>query len=170
MFKRKLMIVAAALAVLSVSGCAIRLVEPVAAPGPDVGVLEKLASYAQQSNASLQRLIAIQLNRSGAVPVELQAPEGLDKAISIAWTGPIEPLVKKLAEISGYTYEGVIGAKPANAVNVSISVTNLSVFRVLTDAGVQAGVAADIVIRPGQKQMLIKYPPTTPNGGYVAVQ
>ena len=163
------MIVAAALAVFGVSGCATSMVAP-PAPGPDVTVLEKLAMYAQQSNAAMQRLMAIQMSRSRAVPVELQTPVGLDKPISISWTGPIEQLVKKVAEVSGYTYEDVVGAKPANAVHVSISVTNATVFQVLTDAGAQAGVAADIVIRPGQKQMLIKYPPTTPNGGYVAAK
>lgn len=166
MFKNKLKIVAAALAVVSVSGCAVPPAPVVA--GPDVAVLEKLASYAQQSSVSMQRLASIQIDRSGVAPVELRAPAGLEKPISITWSGPIDKLVKKVAEMTGYAYEGEIGSKPANQVHVSISVTNLSAFQVLADAGAQAGVAADIVIRPDQKRMAISYPPTTPNGGYVA--
>lgn len=169
MFKSKLMIVAAAVAVLGLSGCATNVV-PASVQGPDVAVLEKIASYAQQTSISMQRLAAMQIDRSGLAPLELKAPEGLDRPISITWTGPIEQLVKKIAEMTGYTYDGVIGSKQANAVHVSISVTNMSAFQVLADAGAQAGVAADIVIRPEQKRIAIKYPPTTPNGGYVAAQ
>ncbi len=165
MFKTKLIIAAACMAALG--GCATKPT-PVAAPGPDAAILEKLADYAQKSSISMQRLAAIQMDRAGNAPVvELKAPEGLDKPISITWTGPIEQLVKKVAEMTGYQYEGVLGNKPANAVHVSVSVTNTAAFNVLADAGAQAGVTADIIIRPEQKLVAIKYPPVTPNGGYV---
>lgn len=169
MFKRKLVMVSMAVAMAALSGCATPPT-PIASPGPDAAILEKLASYAQKSSISMQRLAAIQMDRSGTQTVDLQAPEGLDKPISITWTGPIDTLVKKIAEMSGYAYEGELGSKPVNAVHVSVSVTNTSAFHVLADIGAQAGVAADIVIRPDQKRLAVKYPPTTPNGGYVAVK
>jgi hypothetical protein len=163
MFKRKIFVVAACLAALG--GCATKPT-PVPAPGPDAAILEKIAEYAQKSSISMQRLAAIQMDRAGNTAVDLKAPPGLEKPISITWTGPIEQLVKKVSEMTGYQYEGALGNKPANVVIVSVSVNNTAAFNVLADAGAQAGVAADIVIRPEQKMMAIKYPPVTPNGGY----
>lgn len=165
MLNSKLVLVSAtaALSVL-MGGCA--TTTPPSAPGADAAVLEKLSDYAQKSSLSMQRLAAIQIDRSGAQPVELKVPKGLEKPISITWTGPIEQLVKKVAEMTNYSYEGVLGGKPANAVHVSVSVTNMTAFHVLADAGAQAGVAADIIIRPEQRKVAVKYPPVTPNGGY----
>lgn len=163
MLNKKLLLAVAAAA--SLAGCAHQTQAP-APESADVSVLKKLDEYAERSSLTMQRLAALQIDRSGLAPVELKAPAGLDVPVSITWTGPVEQLVKKVAEMTGYTYEGVLGRKPATPVNVSISVTNMSAFQVLADAGAQAGIGADIVIRPDLKKLAVKYPQTTPNGGY----
>ena len=164
MLKNKLLLTVVAAAALS--GCATQ--KPAPAPeSADAAVIQKLNEYAERSSMTMQRLASLQIDRAGGKTVELKAPEGLDVPVSITWTGPVEQLVKKIAEITGYTYEGVLGSKPAAPVNVSISVSKMSAFQVLADAGAQAGVGADIVIRPDLKKLAVKYPPTTPTGGYV---
>lgn len=164
MLNKKLLL--AVVATASLAGCATQMPAP-APESADVGVLKKLDEYAERSSLTMQRLAAMKIDRSGMAPVDLKAPPGLDVPVSITWTGPIEQLVKKMAEITGYSYEGVLGSRPAAPVNVSISVNKMSAFQVLADAGAQAGLGADIIIRPDLKKLAVKYPQTTPNGGYV---
>ena len=114
-----------------------------------------------------RKMAALRAGQSQTAAVALVAPPGLDVPVSITWTGPIDLLVKKVAELSGYTYDGTLGTKPMAPVNVSISVTGVTAFDILADAGAQAGTAADIIIRPDTKKLALRYPPTTPNGGYV---
>ncbi len=160
--------VVAVLAIASVAACATKPVAPAA--GPEIEIRNRIAGYAQKSSEAMQRLAALRGSNGGVQSVELEIPAGLDKPMSITWTGPVDLLVKRVAEFTGYTYDGVIGQKPATPVVVSVAVTNTAAFRVLVDASAQSGSAAEIVVRPDSRKLLVKYPAVTQSGGFVSAE
>lgn len=153
-------------AVTALAGCATQ--QPTGAPatGPDPEILRKLTALGDDANVSLQRLAALRSATNGVTVSDYQPPAELATPISIQWSGPIDGLARKVAELTGYSFEGVFGAAPTVPVIVNISVTNASAFDVLSNAGAQAGAAADIVVRPKSKAIAVKYPPTIRSGGY----
>lgn len=149
-----------------VAGCAFPAKQAVVQPEAETAVLSELAVYAQRASLSMQRMAAMKnANGSGQV-ANIVAPAGMNTPMFLNWNGPIEGLVKSIAERTGYSYEGVVGVKPATPVIVSVSVTNMPAFNILVDAGAQAGSAADIVVRPDTKKIFIKFPPVIRSGGY----
>lgn len=148
------------LAVLS--GCATQAPTPVAA---DAEVMAQLATYADRASISNQRLASIRTGTAGVKIDKVEVPAGLEAPISITWSGPIDQLAKKVAELSGYQYGGSMGTSKT-PVLVSISVTNTPAFNVLADAGAQAGSAVDIVVHPNTKKIFVKYSPAARTGGY----
>lgn len=161
-------ILARALAVSAVltllAGCAHKPAETPASP--DAEILKKIAQHAERASYSMQRLAALRGANGGLQVADMVAPAGLEMPISINWSGPVDSLVRKIAEVTGYEYEGVIGSKPVTPVLVTVAVTNTPAFNVLADAGAQAGSAADIIVRPETRKILVKYPPVLRNGGF----
>lgn len=83
-------------------------------------------------------------------------PPGLDRLVSINWNGPLEPLVRRIAEDADYAFE-VVGRRPATPISVSIVNNNpLPLGYVLRDAGYQAGDRAGVVLR--SESIEIRYP------------
>lgn len=145
---------------------------PVVAPiNPDAEVMAKIAASADRASLSMQRLAALRGSAQGMKLVEAQTPPGLDVLIKdLSWSGPIAGLVKKVADLSGYAYADAQGMMPSSTVNVSIAVSSATAFNILSDAGAQAGSAADIVIQPDAKRIFLKYPPVVRSGGYAFVK
>jgi defect-in-organelle-trafficking protein DotD len=162
--------IAPALLAAVLAGCATQPTTGVPINGPDVEVLNRIAQHAQQASLSMQRMAALKGAGAGLKIGEDEVPAGLEMPISINWSGPVESLVKKIAEMTGYDYEAPIGSKPATPVLVSVSVNAVPAFGILADAGAQTGSAADIVIRPDSRKIFVKYPPTVRSGGYVSNQ
>lgn len=161
-----LTIIAAALT----AGCATNPA-PVGTPvNPDADVMAKIAASADRASLSMQRLTAIRAANSHAKVESFQVPPGLETPISITWAGPVDALVAKVAELSGYTFAGFKGKKPVAPIVVSVAVTSMSAFNILADAGAQAGSAADIVINPDEKTISVQYAPVTQSGGYPGAQ
>lgn len=155
----------AAAAVLA--GCATK--PPTGSPvSPDADIMAKIATSADRASISMQRLAALRSSTAGVKVADYQVPAGLETPITITWSGPIDGLARKVAELSGYTFDGTVGGTPNSPVIVSISVTSETAFNILANAGAQAGAAADIVVRPEAKRILVKYPPVTRSGGYAA--
>ncbi|MFK5894678.1 MAG: DotD/TraH family lipoprotein [Pseudomonadota bacterium] len=65
---------------------------------------------------------------------------GLDRYISLGdeWSGPIEPLIKEVAALSGYDIR-VLGVKPAADILVNIDTSYRRAIDILADAGYQGG-------------------------------
>lgn len=166
MVKSKLVLaLSAAAAALALAGCASQpKVDPAAEA--DGRVLQELSAHAQRASLSMQRLAAMKgANDSVALPDPANFP-GMEKPVTISWSGPIEQLTRKIAEESGYSYLGTIGARPATPVSVAISVVDTPAIYILMDAGAQIGSAADLVVNPEKKTVLVKYPPVVRSGGY----
>ena len=161
----KTLLVAACLAAIGLSGC---ITQPAkTAPPADADTMALLTTYADRASISMQRLASIRGAHAGVQIEEFKVPVGMEVPVSINWSGPIEELAKKVAGLTGYAYDGIQGV-PKTPVLVTINVVNTPAFNVLADAGAQAGSAADLVIHPDSKTLLVKFPTVARTGGYPA--
>lgn len=128
---------------------------------PD-GVSAMLADAADRVASSLEKLAAVEYQRSPGVAVApvSDAPVALRRAVTVNWVGPVEPIVETLANRSSYSFV-VLGASPPVPIVVSLDVENMPVVDVLRDIGLQMGVRADIRVDAQNKTIEIQYAPTT---------
>jgi defect-in-organelle-trafficking protein DotD len=119
----------------------------------------QLANAAISINNSLLELSSIQR----AVYPAVKLPDlpnatkiGLGKLASVDWTGPVEPLIKNIANVSNYKIR-IIGKIPPLPVLVSITKQNTALAVILRDAAFQCGSKVDIVIYPTSKVIELRY-------------
>lgn len=87
----------------------------------------------------------------------LITPEGgMSGTADIDWTGPIEPLLRKLADMTDYKLK-VLGNAPAIPIIVSISQDKSVIADILKNAGMQAGKRANIVVFPANRVIEVRY-------------
>ncbi|MCL5261667.1 MAG: DotD/TraH family lipoprotein, partial [Gammaproteobacteria bacterium] len=80
----------------------------------------------------------------------------MDKIASIDWSGPVGPLVKKIATASNYKLR-VLGTPPAIPILVSISAKDTPLADILRDATFQCGNKANIVVYPASRTIELRY-------------
>ncbi len=118
-----------------------------------------LAETASSVNQSLQQLSAIQMATHPDVRMQDPAdPVALNMAqqTSLDWTGPVEPLLKKIADISGYQVR-VLGPKPAIPVIVIINAQNQQLATILRDTTYQIAQKARIQVYPKTHIIELRY-------------
>jgi defect in organelle trafficking protein DotD len=87
----------------------------------------------------------------------LVAPQGgMGGRASLDWSGPIEPLLERIANMSSYRVK-VLGPIPPIPVIVTIAAKDRVVADILKDAGLQAGKRANIVVYPKHKVIELRY-------------
>lgn len=87
----------------------------------------------------------------------LVTPEGgMGGTADIDWTGPIEPLLRKLADLTDYKIK-VLGNSPAIPIIVSITQNKAVIADILKNAGMQAGKRANIVVFPANRVIEVRY-------------
>ena len=84
------------------------------------------------------------------------ASYGMGGLASVDWSGPIEPLVRQIAKLTGYRVM-VLGTEPAIPVLVTLYDKNRMAADILRDAGFQAGRRAAVVIYPESRVIEIRY-------------
>jgi defect-in-organelle-trafficking protein DotD len=84
------------------------------------------------------------------------ASYGMAGLASIDWSGPVEPLVRQIAKMTGYRVR-VLGTEPAIPVLVSVYDKNMMVADILRDVGFQCGRRAAIVVYPESRVIEIRY-------------
>lgn len=119
----------------------------------------KLTNAADSVSRSLAELAEIE--RATHPQARLLSPVdpsmiGMDQLASIDWSGPIGPLVKKIAEASKYKLN-VLGKPPGIPILVSISAKDTPLADVLRDANFQCGNKANIVVYPASKIIELRY-------------
>jgi len=119
----------------------------------------KLADAATSVSNSLQQLAEIE--RATHPPAKLPPPPvpeaiGMAQIASIEWSGPIGPLVEKIAAASHYKVR-TLGQAPSIPILVSISAKNTPLADVLRDAGFQCGESANIVVYPDRRTIELRY-------------
>lgn len=128
----------------------------------DVNAQSQLSEASVDVNHSLQQMAAIELatHPKAKLPAPLNpALIGMAQQTSLEWTGPIEPLLQKIAEASRYKLR-VLGQEPAIPVIVAINETNVPLAEILRDATYQVENKANITLYPGTKTIELRYYPS----------
>lgn len=139
--------------------------DPQIAAQPDK-VSAMLAEAADRASVALETLAAVEQARTPDVsvgPVD-NAPPELQRAITVNWIGPVEPITRKLADRVGYMFQTVGNAPPVPVV-VSVDVENKPVIDVLRSVGLQLGSRANVRVDGARRIVEIHYAPNTGVGG-----
>jgi len=148
-------------------GCSTANVEPtnpktIAIISNDTGAKEaenKLADAALTVSESLHQLAEIE--RATHPQARLPSPPaasviGMDQLASVEWTGPVAPLVNKIAAATSYKLR-ILGKQPAIPILISISAKDTPLADILRDATFQCGEKANIVVYPASKTIELRY-------------
>ncbi len=84
------------------------------------------------------------------------AEGGMGNTADIDWTGPIEPLIRKIADMTDYKLK-ILGNSPTIPIIVSISQDQAVIADILKNAGMQAGKRANIVVFPANRVIEVRY-------------
>lgn len=125
----------------------------------DKEVQKELIAAARSIESSLALLARTQADNN--VPllntIPLITPEGgMGGTADIDWTGPIEPLIRKLADMTDYKLK-ILGSEPTIPIIVSISQDKAVIADILKNAGMQAGKRANIVVFPANRVIEVRY-------------
>lgn len=125
----------------------------------DPNAQAQIADTATSVNQSLQQLSAIQQATNPGVrmghPMDPHSI-GMAQQVSLNWTGPIEPVLKKIARASNYQLR-VLGNRPAIPVIVIVHTRNATLASILRNVTYQATGKANINIYPHAKIIELRY-------------
>lgn len=126
-------------------------------------VNQQLASTAQTVSRSMQRLAQVEVANNPKVhmpspmnPLAHQDTAALAQTASVDWTGPTEPLLKKIATACHYQLQ-VLGTSPSIPALVSINVKNQKLSEILRNVGYQIHNAASITLYPKRQVIELRY-------------
>lgn len=131
----------------------------VASPDP-LGL--RMAAAVDKASAALQTLASVEQARNPALSIQTvpYAPQELRRIVTVDWVGPIEPIMRKLADRAGYDLQ-VNGDTPPAPVVVNLNVKQKTVIDALRDLGLQAGQRADVVVDPDHRLVELNYAPVS---------
>jgi defect in organelle trafficking protein DotD len=117
-----------------------------------------LAEAARSVSQSLNDLKTIEKASNPPIkPLPYPTASGLEKiSASVDWSGPIEPLLQRIANLANYKLE-IIGQRPAIPVLVTISSQTTPLSYIVRNADLQAGVKANIAVYPGIHTIELRY-------------
>ena len=131
-------------------------------PPPPTPMTSTQHSLAEASFAISQSAVSLAETAQAAHPeLPLQPPPdpatyGMGGLTTIDWSGPVEPLVKQIANAANYKTR-VLGTKPAIPVLVTVYAKNVMLGDVLRDVGYQCGNRASVVVFPISKTIELRY-------------
>lgn len=142
------------------TGCVNIFQKPIKVAGPDAASI-KLAESASSVSNSLGEIAGIQ--RVTTAPIinrPLAPPDNYDMngLVSVDWSGPIGPLVEKIAYMSGYQVRE-IGEPPAIPIIVTMNYKDMPIGYVLRNADFQAASRANIIVIPCRRIIELRYGP-----------
>ncbi|MBA2654542.1 MAG: type IVB secretion system lipoprotein DotD [Gammaproteobacteria bacterium] len=121
----------------------------------------KLAEAAVSVSRSLDSLAEIEKAAHPCVrlPPPIDAPRfGLACLASVDWIGPVEPLLRRIADATHYCVR-VLGRPPAIPVIVSITAKNTAFADILRNISLQIHKKACIVVYPNSRVIELRYNP-----------
>lgn len=125
----------------------------------DKNAQAELANTAQAVNQSLQQLSAIKMathpNVPMPAPIDAKAV-GMDQIVSINWNGPIQPVLKKIADTAGYKLN-VLGSAPQIPLIINLNAQNETLATILRNITYQASNTGAITIYPASKVLELRY-------------
>ncbi len=120
---------------------------------------DQLVHAAESIEQSLGVLAAAEQAESPPIldTAPLITPEGgMHGKVDLEWTGPLAPLVQKIADLSHYRVK-FLGKEPPIPILISISAKAALMADVLQNASLQAGKRAYILVFPKDKIIEVRY-------------
>lgn len=120
------------------------------------------ASLAEASYAVSRSISSLSATAQAAHPLQcVAAPAppgsyGMGGLATVDWSGPIEPIVRQIARVTGYRVN-VLGTEPAIPVLVTLYDKNRMLGDILRDIGYQAGRRATVMVYPENRVIEIQY-------------
>ncbi len=151
---------------LLVSGCSSKRVDPPQLVATPDSVSLMLAEAADKASTALETLAAVEQARAPGIAVgpATDVPPELNRAVTVNWVGPVEPITKQLSDRAGYTFQ-ILGNPPPIPLVVSVDTENKPVIDILRSIGLQLGMRADIKVDAARKMVEVHYAPNTGIGG-----
>jgi hypothetical protein len=131
--------------------------KPEISPAPHNDLELRVVSSLEANSTKIENLlIELSETEKAVKPIDRKTLGQLNYEVNVKWTGPLEPVVKKVATSVGMKFN-VIGS-PNTPVLVSIDARDKMVLDVLRNLGMQAGNLAKITYRPRENAVEILYP------------
>lgn len=128
-----------------------------------------IADAADRATKALEGLSQVEQVRTPsaaqAAPPIANAPMELQRPVTFAWSGPVEPVAADIAAWTGYAFR-TVGDQPPTPIIVTLDVFNTPMVEVLRDIGLQMGTRADLKLDANRRVIEIIYASTvngTPN-------
>lgn len=120
---------------------------------------QKLTQAAVQASNALSSLAEVKKARSHdplpIFPGQLAA-EDFSQLVTLDWSGPVEPVMKMLVEVSGYRLK-VYGAMPTIPPVVTVDSKDVAVSDVIKDVVYQAQDQVDVKVDASSKEVQLYY-------------
>ena len=119
-------------------------------------------SLAEASYSVSRSIVSLSETAQAAHPLPELAPPpnpasyGMAGLTSVDWSGPVEPLVRQIANTANYRVN-ILGVPPAIPVLVTIYDKNRMLADVLRDVGYQCGRRASVVVFPESRVIELRY-------------
>lgn len=133
-----------------------------ASPPPEPQFNNSDLSLAEASYSVSRSLSSLSETAQAAHPLpKLDPPPspasyGMGGLTSVDWSGPVEPLVRQIAKLTGYRVR-VLGTVPAIPIIVTVYDKNMMIADILRDVGYQCGRRASIIVFPESRVIEIRY-------------
>jgi defect-in-organelle-trafficking protein DotD len=124
-----------------------------------LNVEAELLATAQSIEQSLSTLAAAEKAENTPIlnTAQLITPEGgMGGTADVDWSGPLVPLVEKIAEMSDYRLK-VLGSEPAIPILISVNAKRAVIADILQNASLQAGKRAHILVFPSTRIIEVRY-------------
>lgn len=135
--------------------------DPQIVASPDRVTL-RLAEAADRATKAMETLAEVEQAKSPA-PIAQRlddVPPELKRTVTIAWTGPVAPLAKAMADRASYRFVELGDVPPVPAV-VHVDVVNRSVIDILRDIGLQMGSRGSVVVDAISRTVEVNYAPAS---------
>lgn len=171
MKKKHLIIIPLAVAAIALAGCSndskkvvdlnLHYVTANSVPAgqTDANAQAQLAQAATSVDNSLNQLSAIQMatHPKAKMPAPLNAQAvGMNQVSSLSWTGPAEPVLRRIASAAGYRLR-VIGNTPATPPIVQMNAHNETLADMLRNVEYQIEGKARIAVYPSSRVIELRY-------------
>lgn len=118
-----------------------------------------LIETAMSSSKALQTLAEVERSSKPVVAKKV-APNpvkiGMDQLVTIDWVGPVEPILKSLAEKSHYRLN-TLGQAPVVPILVNVNRQNAYLADVIQDLTYQIQQHAELTLNPSEKLIELRY-------------
>lgn len=148
---------------ISLLGCSLTKTKPTTDDKTTVVNNKEVEKQLVETAQSIERSLAmLAMSQEANNPplmntAPLITPEGgMGGTADIDWTGPIEPLLKKLADMTEYNLK-ILGNDPSVPIIISITQTKAVIADIVKNASLQAGKRANVMVFPANKIIELRY-------------